>query len=90
MIEIHTGAYANARDAAALASEIERIGRAAAAFHAAGLEVHAGHGINVTNVGALLRAHPFTELSIGHHIVSRAIEVGMSAAVREMIAAMRI
>jgi pyridoxine 5-phosphate synthase len=54
-----------------------------------GLEVHAGHGINTVNVGALLAAFPFTELSIGHHIVSRAVDVGMRAAVEAMLAAMR-
>jgi pyridoxine 5-phosphate synthase len=58
-------------------------------FDWVGVVVQGGHGINVTNVGALLRAHPFTELSIGHHIVSRAVEVGMRAAVSEMLAAMR-
>jgi pyridoxine 5-phosphate synthase len=90
MVEIHTGAYSNARGDAALRAEIDRIALAARAFHAVGLEVHAGHGINVANVGALLRAFPFTELSIGHHIVSRAVEVGMRAAVQEMLAAMRV
>lgn len=90
MIEIHTGAYANARGDQALRAELARIRTAARAFHGAGLEVHAGHGINVTNVGALLGAYSFTELSIGHHIVSRAIEIGMRAAVGEMLAAMRV
>lgn len=89
MVEIHTGAYSNARGDAALRAELDRIALAARAFHAVGLEVHAGHGINTTNVGALLRAFPFTELSIGHHIVSRAVEVGMRAAAEEMLAAMR-
>jgi len=88
MVEIHTGAYSNAAGSLAEA-ELVRIERGAQAFAAAGLDVHAGHGINVANVGPLLRRHPFTELSIGHHIVSRAIEVGMAAAVREMLAAIR-
>lgn len=89
MVEIHTGAYANARGGDALRAELDRIALAARAFHAVGLDVHAGHGINTTNVGALLRAFPFTELSIGHHIVSLAMEVGMRAAVEAMLAAMR-
>jgi pyridoxine 5'-phosphate synthase PdxJ len=38
-------------------------------------------------VSALLRRHPFTELSIGHHIIARAVEVGLPAAVREMMGA---
>jgi pyridoxine 5-phosphate synthase len=89
MVEIHTGAYANARGDAALRKELDRIALAARAVHAVGLEVHAGHGINTVNVGALLAAFPFTELSIGHHIVSRAVDVGMRAAVEAMLAAMR-
>jgi len=89
MVEIHTGAYANARDDAALRAELDRIARAARAFQDAGLDVHAGHGITTTNVHGLLAAYPFTELSIGHHIVSLAVEVGMRAAVEAMLAAMR-
>ena len=89
IVEIHTGAYANATTAAALERELARIERAARLLDEAGVNVHAGHGLNVSNVGALLRRYPFTELSIGHHIVSRAVEVGMSAAVREMLAAIR-
>lgn len=89
MVEIHTGAYANATGDAALRAELERIAAAARAFHAVGLEVHAGHGITTRNVQALLAAFSFTELSIGHHIVSLAVEVGMRAAVEAMLAAMR-
>ncbi len=98
MVEIHTGAYSHATrvgppgaapDAAATERELARIERAALAFETAGLAVHAGHGLTVRNVGPLLRRYPFTELSIGHTIVSRSVEVGMAAAVREMLEAMR-
>jgi pyridoxine 5-phosphate synthase len=91
MIEIHTGAYANVsdEDEGERTLELERIERAARAFEKAGLAVHAGHGLTVRNVGALLRRYPFTELSIGHTIVSRSVEVGMVQAVREMVEAMR-
>jgi pyridoxine 5-phosphate synthase len=89
MVEIHTGAYSNATDAPAEEQELVRIGEAARAFASAGLAVHAGHGITTRNVGALLRRYPFTELSIGHSIVARSIELGISAAVREMLEAMR-
>jgi len=89
MVEIHTGAYANAPDQAAAERELERIERAARAFEKAGLAVHAGHGLTVRNAGALLRRYPFTELSIGHTIISRSVEAGMAQAVREMLEAMR-
>jgi len=87
IIEIHTGHYANARGADAIERELDRIGRAARCFQAIGIRPHAGHGLNPGNVGELLRRFRFGELSIGHAIVGRAIEVGMGAAIREMIAA---
>ena len=87
-VEIHTGHYANARGADSIAREIDRVEAAARAFEAAGLRVHAGHGLNTTNVGPLLARYRFREMSIGHHIVSRAVEIGMAHAVREMIEAL--
>lgn len=87
IIEIHTGHYANARGADSIERELDRIGHAARRFHEFGIRPHAGHGLNTGNVGVLLRRYPFGELSIGHAIVARAIEVGMGEAVREMIRA---
>jgi pyridoxine 5-phosphate synthase len=87
IVEIHTGHYANARGADSVDRELTRIERAARRFHDAGLTPHAGHGLTVANVGTLLQRYPFREVSIGHSIVARAIEVGMAKAVREMIAA---
>jgi pyridoxine 5-phosphate synthase len=87
IVEIHTGAYSNASAPAAAERELERIERAARLLREAGVATHAGHGLNVSNVGPLLRRHSFYELSIGHHIVSRSVEVGMADAVREMLAA---
>ncbi len=89
IVEIHTGHYANARGADHVDRELERIHRAAEQFAQAGLVAHAGHGLAVGNVAPLLRRYPFKELSIGHSIVSRAVEVGIPKAVREMIAAIR-
>ena len=56
--------------------------------HAAGLQVNAGHGINTENMKLLCRVPHLAELNIGHHIVSRAVMVGMKEAVREMREAM--
>ena len=88
IVEIHTGHYANARGADSVERELQRVAQSAKAFEAAGLKVHAGHGLNTTNVGPLLMRYRFGEMSIGHHIVSRAIEIGMTRAVREMIEAL--
>ena len=87
IIEIHTGHYANARGADAIERELDRIGRAARRFQEFGIRPHAGHGLNPANVRELLRRFPFGELSIGHAIIARAIELGMGEAVREMIRA---
>ncbi len=88
VVELHTGAFANATGEAQLA-QVERIREAAAYAHQRGLQVNAGHGINYTNI-ALIRPIPFLEeLNIGHSIVSRAVFVGLENAVAEMLAAMR-
>jgi len=52
--------------------------------HSSGLQVNAGHGINYANLARLWVVPHLTELNIGHSIVSRALRVGMTAAVREM------
>ncbi|ROO30393.1 pyridoxine 5'-phosphate synthase [Salinisphaera orenii MK-B5] len=87
-IELHTGAYADARGTAERDDQRRRI--ATAAQHAAGLgmEVHAGHGLHVDNVEAIAAIGEIVELNIGHAIVARAVFVGLSEAVREMRAAM--
>ncbi len=88
MVELHTGAFANAQGDAQTA-ELARICEAAEFAHSLGLQVNAGHGINYTNI-ALIRTVPhLVELNIGHSIVCRAVFVGLDAAVREMIALMR-
>ena len=52
--------------------------------HELGVEVHAGHGIQVANMAELNAVPHLTELNIGHTIVARAVFVGLAAAVREM------
>jgi pyridoxine 5-phosphate synthase len=88
MVELHTGAFANAQGEAQTA-EWARIKAGAELGHALGLQVNAGHGINYTNI-ALIRDVPhLEELNIGHSIVARALFVGLESAVREMITAMQ-
>lgn len=83
MIELHTGCFANAIGAE-VETEIKRLIDAADAGHAAALQVNAGHGINYQNLTRLWAVPHIVELNIGHSIVSRAMRVGMTAAVREM------
>jgi pyridoxine 5-phosphate synthase len=56
--------------------------------HRLGLAVHAGHGLTIRNVGPVASIPEIEELNIGHSIVSRAVFVGLTAAVQEMRVAM--
>jgi pyridoxine 5-phosphate synthase len=88
VVELHTGAYAEARGAAA-ATELERLRSAARVATSLGLEVHAGHGLNYHNVEPVAAIREIVELNIGHALVAHALFVGLPAAVREMKALMR-
>ena len=83
MIELHTGCFANAVGDA-VETELTRLISAAKTGHASALQVNAGHGINYTNITRLWAVPHLAELNIGHTIVSRAMRIGMTAAVREM------
>jgi pyridoxine 5-phosphate synthase len=87
-VELHTGAFANARGDAR-AEELKQLTAASAYANDLGLLVNAGHGINYENVVKILTVPCLSELNIGHAIVSRALTVGMEQAVREMMTAMR-
>lgn len=88
-IELHTGAYAEAYHQKGPRNlEIERLVAAATQAHALGLQVNAGHGLTVGNVPLLHLVPHLVELNIGHHLISRALTVGLPAAIREMLAAM--
>ncbi len=87
-VELHTGDYANAPDPAAARRQIARLQAAAIEAHRLGLEVHAGHGLTVANVGPVAAMAEIVELNIGHSIIARAVMIGMAAAVREMKAAL--
>jgi pyridoxine 5-phosphate synthase len=84
MIELHTGAFANAFEADR-EKEIERLVAASVAAHGLGLQVNAGHGLNYQNLPDIFAVPYLAELNIGHTIVSRAIQVGMQRAVEEMV-----
>jgi len=88
VVELHTGAYAEARDPYRLESELTRLRSAARLASAAGLQVNAGHGLRLDNVKPVAAIPEIVELNIGHSIVARAVFVGMEGAVREMRAAL--
>lgn len=83
MIELHTGRFANSLGTER-AAETARLTAAAELAHHLGLEVHAGHGIQIANLAELTAVPHLTELNIGHTLISRAVFVGLETAVREM------
>jgi pyridoxine 5-phosphate synthase len=91
VVELHTGAYcerALANDAAGTAGELARIESAARAAFAAGLEVHAGHGLTYNTVGGVARIPEVMELNIGHFLIGEAIFTGLGPAIARMRAVM--
>jgi pyridoxine 5-phosphate synthase len=86
-VELHTGAYcarALAGDAAGAAAELHRLTEGAQRAGAAGLEVHAGHGLTFATVGPIARIAEIRELNIGHFLVGEAIFLGLAPAITRM------
>jgi pyridoxine 5-phosphate synthase len=91
VIEIHTGAWCDAvaaGETAVAEAEWQRILRGAALARQAGLEVHAGHGLNYATAEQIARLGEIVELNIGHFLVGEAVEVGLTEAIRAMRSAM--
>ncbi len=87
VVELHTGAYAEAGFAGDTEKEallLEKV-RAAAAYGASiGLEVHAGHGLTYDNVKPIAAIPEIRELNIGHFLIGEAIFVGLEASIKRM------
>lgn len=82
-VELHTGAYCEARGKEQ-AAELVKLEQAVAAGRKLGLGVNAGHGLNYQNIMPVARLGGIEEFNIGHSIISRAVLVGLDRAVREM------
>ena len=89
MVELHTGAFANAEGKQSR-TEVERLIVAAEHASALGIQVNAGHGINYENIRQILTIPHLTELNIGHSIVSRAVFTGLESAVAAMLERMKV
>ena len=84
MIELHTGGYDRARTKVQIRRGLEKLQRMTQYARSLGLTVNAGHGLKYHNVKAVARIPGMEELNIGHSIITRAMFVGLEAAVREM------
>ena len=83
VVELHTGAYADA-EGASQSRELGRIANAATHGEGIGLTVHAGHGLHYENVAAIASIPEIVELNIGHAIIARAVFDGLAVAVSGM------
>ena len=91
VIEIHTGAWCDALAEDRMeAAEAEwlRIVEGAKIAGQAGLEVHAGHGLNFETAEAIAVLPEVVELNIGHFLIGEAIYSGLANVVMEMRAVM--
>ena len=87
-VELHTGRYANSwRNSDGALKQLREAARYGADM---GLFVHAGHGLTYANVAPVAAIAEIEELNIGHSVMSRAVMVGMRAAVVEMREAMAL
>lgn len=88
VVELHTGAFADAESERNAAAELDRIKNAVVHGVSTGLHVNAGHGLHYHNVQQVAVLPGVEELNIGHAIVAHALFVGWENAVREMKALM--
>jgi pyridoxine 5-phosphate synthase len=87
VVELHTGAYAEAGFASKgdlAARHLNALAEAASKGRALGLEIHAGHGLTFGNVGAVAAIPEIRELNIGHFLIGEAIFTGLETSIRTM------
>jgi pyridoxine 5-phosphate synthase len=83
VVELHTGAYANATGEAR--EKILRHIHNGAEFGAdLGLEIHAGHGLTYENVKPIAAIPHIRELNIGHFLIGEAVFIGLENSIRRM------
>jgi len=91
VVELHTGAWCEAvfaDDKAADEHGFERLAKGAGMARAAGLEVHAGHGLDYDTARRLAAVPEFVEFNIGHFLMGEALFSGLASVIREMRRAM--
>ena len=86
-IELHTGTYAEG-PVGNRAAQLARLKTGAVAAKAAGLLVHAGHGLSYDTVGPVAAFPEVTEVSIGHFLISQSVFEGLGATVQRFRAIM--
>ena len=82
VIEIHTGHYADAQTREQRQQLFEQIKEAVAYANEIGLQVNAGHGLNLQNIKAIAGLDALCELNIGHAIIADAVFMGLEQSVK--------
>lgn len=91
VIEIHVGAWCDAvveGQKQKAEAEWQRIVAGAKLAQSAGLEVHAGHGLDYVTAETISALPQIVELNIGHFMMGEAMFVGLAQTIRDMRAAM--
>lgn len=84
IVELHTGRYCLAKSSRQKEKFFKQLKLAADYAQAQKLIVHAGHGLDYSNVKRVAGIKSLDELNIGHSIISKSLYVGIFAAVKEM------
>ncbi len=87
-VELYTGPYAWAWGTDSQQEWVDRLWRTAEAAAAAGLGINAGHDLDRFNLAGVRDLSVLDEVSIGHAQVCRALEVGTTQSVSELLAAL--
>ncbi|MBP7920417.1 MAG: pyridoxine 5'-phosphate synthase [Limnohabitans sp.] len=82
-VELYTEPYAQAHGQAAFAQVLAQFKAAAVAAQAVGLEINAGHDLNLFNLRDFVQTVPdVKEVSIGHALMADALEMGYNATIQ--------
>ncbi|MBV9590533.1 MAG: pyridoxine 5'-phosphate synthase [Hyphomicrobiales bacterium] len=87
VVELHTGAWCEAvltQDRAGDAKGFDQLRLGARLAQSAGLEVHAGHGLDFDTARRLAAVPEFVEFNIGHFLMGEALFSGLAPVIREM------
>jgi len=84
VVELHTGAYAEAEEGPKREAQLQRLAKAAAHCVTIGLECHAGHGLTYDNVKPVAAIPAVAELNIGHFLIGEAVFLGLVPSLKEM------
>jgi pyridoxine 5-phosphate synthase len=84
-VQVHTGAFCQARTLGQRQEQFVRIQNVVKMAHKLGLGISAGHGLNYQNIDWLLEIREIEEFTVGHAIVARAVLVGFERAARDMV-----